>query len=316
MNVDQFGRIVRDLLRNDYDCVIAITSIYEGEGKSTLAKQLDMRIDPNFKLDKNVLFNPTVDQMKNLVLTMPKYSVIDADEAIKILYKLKWADKMQIFLNQLYALARSRNLATILCMPRYRDFGEFFRNHKIRFWIHIVERGTAIIMSKSWNAFSKDPWYLDENERLLEQYIIKRKIYNFNSQEKLKAFSKCKNVIGVLEFEDLPVPVQEEYKALRDKYKFDDIEFEGKTPERLKLEEVVQMVINNYQNYCYSQSLRSGRIKLQWETIQSELGLTTTEAKLVKNKAEKAILGKEKTFNNNNIINKLEKEQKGKIEPI
>lgn len=227
MKIDELAKQIRHMLRDDKDCVIGITAIFEREGKSTLAVQLGRAIDNDFKLERNILFAPTVKGILNLVHGLPKYSVIDADEAIKVLYKLKRWERMSIFLNQLYAICGQENHATLLCMVRFRDFNEFFRNHKIRIWIHVVERGIAVIMYKDKSPFSKDPWHMDENDGIFRQAIMKKKVVEYTTEDVLKALSKSSNYVDVLYFDDMEEELRIEYKDLKKKYSYDDLDLES-----------------------------------------------------------------------------------------
>lgn len=212
---------MRKRVRNDKDLVIGLCScIEEGSGKSTLAIVLGLACDPNFSLRNNELYSPTEKEAKDKILNLPKYSVIVADEAIKILYKLRWATTLQIFLNTLYALARKENKITILCMPRFRDFNEFFRNHKIRIWIEILERGTAVVFAKDWSPFAKDPWWIDDNQKFIDRARKHRKYIEYSVAEKIEILSKSKNFVGILKWDKLPNSIWNEYEKLRDKVKY------------------------------------------------------------------------------------------------
>lgn len=278
MEVKQFANIIRQHLREDYDAVIAVTSIFEGEGKSTLAQLLAMEIGRDlYKMEENTLFNPKVDEIKHQILNLPQFSVINADEAIKILYKLRHYERMSVFMNQLYALARFRNLATIFCMPRYRDFSEFFRNHKIKFWIHIIERGHAVIFIKDWNPFTRDPWHLDENDKIVKNAKWKMKNYEISVQEKTKLMEKCKNFMGLLEFSDLSEDLKKQYSELREKHKFDDITAEH-SGVKYEMEKEVSKVLNDPEFW------KHGRVHLA--TFRAKTGIRGALAEDIKALAE------------------------------
>lgn len=247
ITVDQFARMIRQHLRLDNDCVIAVTSTFEGMGKSTCAAQLGKAIDKKFGFERNVLFSPTVESMKHMVANLPKYSVIDADEAIRILYKMKWGEKITIFLNQLYAICRQENLATILPMPRIQDFVEFWRNHKIKFWVFIVERGVAVIFFKDWNPFAPDPWYIKENFQTVKKYRSAKKTIYYSTEEKLNALRRCTNFVGILRFDDLQDEDKIEYNEMKRKFSYADLDIEGAdvNMNKIKAYESVDIVLAN-----------------------------------------------------------------------
>lgn len=323
MKPEQFAKRVREHVRNKYDCVIAITSIWEGDGKSTLAKILDDLIDDNFDLEKNVLYNPTAEGIKKLVMTLPPFSVIDADEAIKAFYKLKWADRLSIFLNQLYALARKRKLITILCMPRYRDFTEFFRNHKIKYWIHIVDRGIAIVHEKTWNPYSKDPWYLDENDKIIEKAINRKgSVSNFTNEEKIKIFKRCKNVFAIIEFDELDSETEKRYEDLAAKYAFDDITIENQSDKRFKQDAIVSEIMSKLDDYLTPFSKQKNKVVVDESLIAIDYDLGKSKALEIKRLVERELARKKKqegfspSSNSDIIINKAEIEKSLKKMPV
>jgi hypothetical protein len=223
MDATEYGPIIIKRLHSDRDAVIAITG-EEGEGKSVLAVEIAMSIDKNFNMEQNCIFSPTVNEMKDKVVNLPRYSVIIADEAVKILYKLNWASRLSIFINQLYALCRKENKATILCMPRFTDFTEFFRNHRIKVWIHVLERGRAVMFSKAWSPFTKDPWYIDENQKQIDNEVKIKKFMDFDTDTKFNTLRKCRNYVTEINWNDLTPEIKEQYVRLRDKHKYDDMD--------------------------------------------------------------------------------------------
>lgn len=244
LTTKDFAKEVKKHLHDDYDAVIAITSAWEGAGKSTCGIQIGKHIDKNFDFHKNILYSPTVPAMRKLVQELPKYSVVDADEAIRVLYKLKWGDTLTIFLNQLYSICRQENLATILPMPRIQDFVEFFRNHKIKFWIHVLERGTAVIMLKDDNPFAPDPWHIKENYKIYTKYKPTKKTIFYTIDEKFGAFKKSTNFIGGLEFDDLNDEEKFIYRNMKRVHSYDDISIEAKI-DKIKLFESVNEVLGS-----------------------------------------------------------------------
>jgi len=215
-------------VREDKDLVIGLCGA-EGDGKSTLAIQLGLACDPSFNLRDNELYAPTENEVKEKLLGLPKYSVLVADEAIKILYKLRHSSRMQIFLNTLYALARKENKITILCMPRFRDFNEFFRNHRIKIWIQIIERGVAVVFVKDKSPFSKDPWWLDQNQKIVDKATRNKRIIEYGTYEMIEVLKRCRLYYKTIHFDPLPENIKDEYENLRDAVKYNDIELERTT---------------------------------------------------------------------------------------
>jgi len=222
LTTKQLGRIIKKRLRQDKDCVVAITGD-EGSGKSVLGIQLGKDIDPKFTIYRNILFSPNKDNVLKKMNDLPRYSCVDADEAIKLLYKLKWSSKFSIFINMVYALCRKENNASLLLIPRYKDLNEFFRNHRVYLWICILERGTAIVFGKDWSPFSDDPWYIDENDRLIKKYTKRKKFFGINLETKITILERSRNFLDVLIWDDLESSEKQEYEKLRDRSKYEDL---------------------------------------------------------------------------------------------
>src|SRR3972149_1934724 len=165
-------RTLRKRVREDYDAVIGITG-EEGVSKSTLANWIGFKTDDKYSFEKNCLFSPSPKSMVDSIRNLPRFSTINADEAIKILYKQQWW--LQVFINKFYRLCRQDNKISIMCMPRFQEFNEGFRNHRILFWVHLLDRGVGVIWEKDWSPYVKDPWHFDDNQKMLDKMVAKRK---------------------------------------------------------------------------------------------------------------------------------------------
>lgn len=213
--LDGLAKSIRRRLNRDYDAVIAVCG-YEGDGKSTLAIKLASKVDKNFTLQRNVLFNPTVDTVTESVLRgLPKGSAIVVDEAIKVLYKRGFMNKLQIFLNQIFAICRGQNKCIILCMPEFSDFDSFFRQHRILVWIQLLERGNAVAFVKTWNIFTTDKWNLKANEDLIAKVTGKKSMLDLSTSDKLNMLRRSANYFVDFTFSDLTPDMQREYKELK-----------------------------------------------------------------------------------------------------
>lgn len=126
-----FVKILKQRLRGDWDIVIALTG-EEGVGKTTLGILLAQAIDKEFTMQKNVAFIPDEKQIMEGFNGLPPLSAYLIDEAVKALNKWSWFNSLQQAIIKMYAVARFQNKCTILCMPRFRDLTENFRNHRDR----------------------------------------------------------------------------------------------------------------------------------------------------------------------------------------
>lgn len=245
LTVEDVAKVANKRLRLDKDLVIAVTGD-EGDGKSTLAMALGLKVDALFDFERNVLYSPTVEETKSKIIGLPKYSAIVADEAIKIMYKLNWGTRIQKFLNIIYALCRQENKLSILCMPRFKDFNEYFRNHRIKFWIHIIDpisnkksKGHAILFGKSWNPTSQDTWWLGDLQKTIDKYSFRRKLHevDYNLQDKIDVLSKSRNFLGVVEFEWIAEEQWNLYLLSKSKKKYDGLDLSESNADDFRLKE-------------------------------------------------------------------------------
>ena len=209
------ARQVNGLLKDDWDAVTVIDGI-EGVGKSTLSFIINMEQNgKNFEVKKNVLFYPNIDDINDRYDNGKKYSGYQWDEAMLVLYKLNWASKGQKNLNTKFAVIRSENKATYLCIPRFRDLNEYFRNHRVRTWIHVIERGIAVVKSRDWNEYAPDPWHWDDNYRLIKKYQGRKSLSQFSTHDILKVEAKTIGFEGVLYFDKCEGELWDEYLQLK-----------------------------------------------------------------------------------------------------
>lgn len=220
IKVPELAKVFLKRVKADKDVALGISG-YEGDGKSTLAVNIlietlleqgksEEEILANF--DNYMIYSPNKDEMFKKITRPEKYAPINSDEAVKALYKLNWASTSQKFLNMLFQLCRKENKINILCIPRFTDLNEYFRNHRIMFWIHILETGTAVLMIRDWSPFSKDPWYLDENKKIIDLIRKKRKVGDIDLQQKINLMKKTRGFIAIVQWDDLTTKFKNVYK--------------------------------------------------------------------------------------------------------
>ncbi|MCS7135104.1 MAG: hypothetical protein NZ893_01550 [Candidatus Aenigmarchaeota archaeon] len=251
-NFHIFVKRIRKRVRKKYDMVIGITG-EEGEGKTTLGIQIGKEADENFDMERNIVFNPDKEKVKKLILELPKYSVVDVDEAIKILYKMQWYSDIQHLLNVIYALCRRENKISLLLMPRFKDFNEFFRNHRIKLWIHIVQRGIAVVFGKDWSPFVKDPWRMDDNQKVLDAYYKRYKgsYLTLDIKERVRILSKSPNFLDVFSFQPLTEEEEKRFEELRSK--------SGIYDEEITMTRFEKKWKDRFANLCYWLHVKEGK---------------------------------------------------------
>jgi len=235
LTIEEFANKCVERLKDAKDLVCCIGG-EEGSGKSSLAIQIALTADPLFDLEKNILYAPDFEELKTKILTLPPYSTIIGDEAIRALYKLNWQSKAQKYINILYSLCRQENKLSLLCIPKFNDLNSFFRQHRVKFWIQIIESisrtkniGHAVVFAKSWNPFTGDAWNFKEMQKIIDDYshLKKLKETEFSLLHKVHVLSKSRNYIGFLEFGKMPDHLFERYTQLKQKYAYTELTMES-----------------------------------------------------------------------------------------
>lgn len=218
-------------VKKDKDVALAISG-YEGDGKSTLAVQIVVSVlrilgktDDEIleRFNDYMIYSPNKDEMFQKITKPEKYAPINSDEATKALYKLNWASSSQKFLNVLFQLCRKENKINILCIPRFTDLNEYFRNHRVMFWIHILETGTAVLMIRDWSPFSRDPWHIDENRKVIDESRRKKKLGDFELDEKINLMKKARGFVSVLVWDDLDTKFKNVYLKGKNEHSYEGI---------------------------------------------------------------------------------------------
>lgn len=210
----KLAREIRKGLREDYDFVCAITG-REGSGKSTLMIILMILIDRKTNLQKQLSLLPTTGEIKRMFKRIKQYGVLGIDEAIKILFKQDWYNVLQKIIVQMYATERFQNKATFLCIPRFKDLNENFRNHRVNCWIDVLDRGVAFVKVPIPVPYFADPWMMVEMEKKY-RFILKTKRGSQITIEEMERIEK-KNPCFVdrIYFPDLPAQIKELYLKLK-----------------------------------------------------------------------------------------------------
>lgn len=224
-------KVIRTRVRMDWDIVIAVTG-EEGVGKSTLNIIIGIGCDENFNFEDNIIYLPSIKKVKEKAIKLKPYSVIDLDEAIKILYKNEWFTRLQIFLRKLFKIFRKENKIWLLAMPGFTDFTTSFRNTRIKVWIHIIDRGKAIVFIKDWSPASKDPFWLDLMQKHIDKSFKYKKILDITTDEKIESLRKLRTYAFDFTFPELPKSIQKKYEELVSKHKYEGLDQE--------LEEIIQ----------------------------------------------------------------------------
>ena len=211
----RIAREIRRGLRDDFDYVAALTG-REGVGKTTLEIILCILVDPKFKMEKQLSLLPTTGEIKRIFRRVRQYGAMGIDEAIKILHKQDWYNVLQRILVQLYATERFQNKATFLCIPRFKDLNEHFRNHRVGCWFDVVDRGIAFVKVPVPVPYFADPWLMDDMAKKYNWLLKIKKGSQITIEDMQRIEKKNPCHVDTIYFPDMPKQIKELYLRLRD----------------------------------------------------------------------------------------------------
>ena len=224
-----------NMVRRNYDMFLAFTG-RTGSGKSNLCNLVGLTIDPNYSLDTHVLYSPNIEEVKKKMEwrkiiakgetpgpdALPPYSLINIDEAIKVLYKMEQWSPIQRFLKKLFEIARVENKIIGMCIPKLTDLSSSIRS-KLSYWFDIYYRGYNMINSPSKNTYTTDVWDLAFNERQYNKGLRSKKYCEITPRLHTQIVQKnCRNYVSDMSFPKLPDELDVEYTRLKNLHGYDD----------------------------------------------------------------------------------------------
>lgn len=139
--------IIKHLINNkDYDWLHVVTGV-EGTGKSTLATELCVYVDPNFFEKDNVITNIT--ELKTCFRNSEKGTAILIDEGAPMFFSRDSMKKETKEATQLLRGLRGKNCFICICMPDFFALDKYIREHRVGSLSRVVKRGRAWFYSKS-----------------------------------------------------------------------------------------------------------------------------------------------------------------------
>ena len=215
IKLDRLAATIKLRLMEDRDYPICITGP-EGEGKSVLGIQLSRRVDDNFKLTRNVMFAPTVEQADKFFKEEPPYSSPQFDEFGEVGYKMDFATSLSKFLKKLFMKNRQSNMAPIFCIPNFLDMDKYYR-WRIKLLLFVYKRGRFVAFKPlKYNVFSGDNWQTKFNQAVWDTVTKGAPITN--DTKFLKVVRKWTIYRGEGTFDKLPGLLSDEYKRLKNEY--------------------------------------------------------------------------------------------------
>lgn len=231
----QIAKYLIDRNKNEYDNQVAIEGS-TGSGKSMFSLVLTMvcyhMLRREFNIEKQMMFIPTENQLRNAIPTLQHCDHYIIDEAIRALDKHFWYKLDQIEINQLVKTdTRRMELSMFYNIQRFRELTESFRNHNIQTRIFILKRAFAIMYIRDDDKDIDDPWHTKTN---INKKSVAAGGYNYQVAltipQMLERERKCTGYYLHTEMPDISsipdlLDVWNYYKALKNKSR-DDAERE------------------------------------------------------------------------------------------
>jgi predicted Zn-ribbon and HTH transcriptional regulator len=244
-------------LRKDWDLTIAVTG-ERGAGKSNLSIEAGTIIQEgnisNALMKKFITDRMLLAPTQEEVIAIHKekaqeYGVLVLDEAIRIAYNRESMKGSNIDMNKLYTVNRKENMCHILCIPMFYTLDPFWRNDRIKYWIHIYDRGKAVVFAQSDNPFTRDKWNLKYNEFSFRNFTMKnrRKEYEVEDFEKLSIYKRSPNFLMSFTFPKINDDLLTYYKGLTEEKRY-DFDTNKKVKEEVK-EEIEEKI--TYPTKCF-----------------------------------------------------------------
>ena len=214
LSLNKLKSFIKSRIRSNSDAVICISG-FEGVGKSNLAMILSYLLDADFSLENNILYSPNEEELLTKIKTFKKGSVLNLDEAVKVLEKQNWSK--QTFIKQIFQVIRGKNLITLLLIPRLEDLNEYFRNWRVILNICVTHRGLAYLqVPDPYNKF--DVWQKKFNQNVIDYTLKGETFHTAPLSDVMYAVSKFKGFVGFVTFPKLPKYIEDKYIVLKDLY--------------------------------------------------------------------------------------------------
>lgn len=279
LHKEAFG--IRKQLRKKFDMPIVCTG-RERIGKSTFVIGLGMEIDPVFKkmilnkqykkaLERNVVFSPTEQKIKDIIRHLPKRSAVILDEGMKTFDNKDWMTILSKKINKFFSMCGMENKAVLICIPYFPHLSKYWRAWRLQRWYHIVKRGYAIKFKKSKNPIKDDPWELRVNEGVIDKHLKK-------GEGVFKSIKETDIYKGVIVFPKLVDEFDSVYQSMAKQFKYGEEYIETKEVKPIKpnfylikYQNAVTKAVKKFKELNYSDRAISKLIGLGTSTINGHV---------------------------------------------
>ena len=130
---------------------------YEGDGKTTIAKQICAYLDPTFCLDR-VVFEPK--DFLSICMSATKKQAILFDESYLTFNTRSWSKKITNMIISALTMIRKKQLYIIIVAPTFFDIQKYIAIHRSRFLIHVYADGETRGFFRFFNRIKKHNLYI------------------------------------------------------------------------------------------------------------------------------------------------------------
>ncbi len=197
----------------------------EGEGKSTLALQILRAYKVDKNLWVNVVYTDNPDEFFDKYEQLEEKQPMVLDEALGLINRMKWYDQSVQELVQKFreGVRKEKNPIFIYNVQLFRDLHNYWRNHRIRYWIELMPRewfkgnvNWGFVLKRQRVPFitgKRDAWLLDEVEKEWIKKMQKGEILGKDYMNMLRAHPFY---VGEFKFKEVPPTLYKRYLKRRE----------------------------------------------------------------------------------------------------
>lgn len=211
----EFAETIKARLHNRADCPMVITGL-PGTGKTTFSIHLGIRVDPEFSVRRNVIFDPSAKKIyAKITKELPPFSAPILDEGIRALNRRKAMDSLNVFLMEYFAICRKEYKFIPINLPSIHQIDRTILNDRAIYWVDIVKRGLGVIFTRKKHSSAEDPFGVKKNliDRAIAAKFPGRSSMELTYDEIVYACSTIKDhFVGAIRFPALPPAIEKEYE--------------------------------------------------------------------------------------------------------
>jgi len=184
------------VVKKNYDGFIVIAG-REGFGKSTLAAQIAVYLDPTYNLDRCCF---TADQFIEAAEGAEKFQAIVFDETMGYLSSRGAMSSFNRDLIKIFSEMRSKNLFIILCIPNFFELDRYPAMHRSTGLLYIFKRGRfgsydyntkkkLYLIGKKYYSYSVPPNF---RGNFVKYFPLNQEAYDQKKNNAIRSFNRRK----------------------------------------------------------------------------------------------------------------------------